>query len=170
MQLFRPFRDHVQTASYLDDIRLNKQIVEAWQIANTCLVLMKLRQGGAPWRHHPVVKNIYNDGKPFLPELYRYMAACDAEWARRGKNRSSKFKNKLFELKQDILSNRDKFSWLPIRPYFNETIRDCDDVFECYRSLLREKWEQDKVVVKCSLPLAQQPTELPPGRVKAPER
>jgi hypothetical protein len=151
MQLFRPFRFHTETARYLDDVRLNKQIVEAWQIANTCLVMMGIRQGRAPWRYHPIVKNIYNDGRPYLPDLYRYIKACDTEWIRRGKNRSLKFQNKLVELKREILSNRNKFSWIPIRPYFNEDINECDDVFDAYRNLLKEKWEKDRVCVKCSI-------------------
>lgn len=77
--------------------------------------------------------------------------ACDSEWRRRGKNRSDEFRDKLISLRKDILLNRDKFCWLPMRPYFNNDIKDCDEVFEAYRNLLWSKWQKDKIVVKCSL-------------------
>ncbi len=37
MQIFRPFKDHTESARYLDDRRLNKQISECYQIITSCL-------------------------------------------------------------------------------------------------------------------------------------
>jgi len=137
-----PFPDHNQTAQYLDDIRLNKQIVEAYQIAEICLIQLGLRQGKTAWKHHPIVKNVYNNGKPYLPDLYRYITTCDREWIRRGKNRGSEFRSKLLKLGEDIFNNINLFSWEPMKVY---------ESYDYYKLLLKDKWDSDKIVVKCSI-------------------
>lgn len=50
MQTFLPYPDFAESARVLDDGRLGKQRVEAYQIVRT---LDEVTRG---WRHHPVVK------------------------------------------------------------------------------------------------------------------
>lgn len=51
MQTFMPFKDYEETASTLDNRRLNKQILEGYQIMK---VLSGASESGA-WRNHPAV-------------------------------------------------------------------------------------------------------------------
>jgi hypothetical protein len=74
MQTFLPLSDFAATARILDDARLGKQRVEAYQIIRT---LDGVTRG---WRNHPAVRM----WRGFEPALLAYgMAICD-EWDRRG--------------------------------------------------------------------------------------
>jgi len=52
MQTFLPYRDFIQTAKVLDNKRLNKQKIEAYQILN-CIFLGENAKG---WKNHPAVR------------------------------------------------------------------------------------------------------------------
>lgn len=74
MQTFLPYPDFAETMAALDDARLGKQRVEAYQI------LRQLAGTTRGWRNHPAVKM----WRGYEPALFAYtVAACD-EWVRRG--------------------------------------------------------------------------------------
>ncbi len=75
MQTFLPLPDFAATAEVLDDVRLGKQRVEAYQIVRT---LDGVTQG---WRHHPAVKM----WRGYEGALVRYGLAVCIEWTRRGR-------------------------------------------------------------------------------------
>jgi hypothetical protein len=54
MQTFLPYKDFDQCAKTLDNKRLNKQILESYQILK---VLSNQSSSGA-WRNHPAVLNV----------------------------------------------------------------------------------------------------------------
>jgi hypothetical protein len=74
MQTFLPVPDFAATARILDDVRLGKQRVEAYQIIRT---LDGVTQG---WRNHPAVKM----WRGYEAALLRYGLAICAEWDERG--------------------------------------------------------------------------------------
>lgn len=74
MQTFLPVADFTETAALLDDARLGKQRVEAYQIIRT---LDGVTKG---WRNHPAVR-MWRGYEPAL--LVYALAICD-EWDRRG--------------------------------------------------------------------------------------
>lgn len=74
IQTFLPYPDFVQTAKCLDNKRLGKQRVEAYQILR---VLAGLTKG---WRNHPAVLM----WRGYEPALNKYgLVICD-EWKERG--------------------------------------------------------------------------------------
>jgi hypothetical protein len=87
MQTFLPFPDFEQSASCLDVKRLNKQILESFQLLE--LMAYPQRKG---WRNHPAFKMW--DGYDLA--LIDYGLAMCLEWTGRGYNEHSledKFKN-----------------------------------------------------------------------------
>ena len=75
MQTFLPYPDFDESAAVLDDVRLGKQRVEAYQIVRT---LLGITQG---WRHHPAVLM----WRGHADALIDYGAAMCREWTRRGR-------------------------------------------------------------------------------------
>lgn len=75
MQTFLPLPDFAATAGVLDDTRLGKQRVEAYQIVRS---LDGVTQG---WRHHPAVKM----WRGYEGALVQYGLAVCLEWTRRGR-------------------------------------------------------------------------------------
>jgi len=73
MQTFLPFPDFIHTAKILDDKRLGKQRVEAFQILKT------LTYGGS-WRNHPAVRM----WEGYEEALGYYMDIMMIEWESRG--------------------------------------------------------------------------------------
>jgi hypothetical protein len=76
MQTFLPYADFDRVVRCLDDRRLGKQRVEAYQVLNA------LANRASAWRRHPTVRMWagYEDA------LRLYMNACIREWVRRGFN------------------------------------------------------------------------------------
>src|SRR5579875_3068702 len=74
MQTFLPFADFVASAAVLDDPRLGKQRVEAYQILRT---LDGVTSG---WRHHPAVRM----WRGYEAALVQYTLRICEEWERRG--------------------------------------------------------------------------------------
>jgi hypothetical protein len=74
MQTFLPVPDFAETARILDDVRIGKQRVEAYQIIRT---LDGVTKG---WRHHPAVK-MWRGHEACLLD---YGLAICAEWENRG--------------------------------------------------------------------------------------
>lgn len=74
MQTFLPYSDFTLTAKCLDNKRLGKQRVEAYQILKT------LRGESKGWANHPAVKM----WRGYESALALYMNACITEWIARG--------------------------------------------------------------------------------------
>lgn len=79
--------DFAISATWLDNKRLWKQILEATQIVDV------LTNGGKSWRNHPAT--LMWEG--YLPSLQFYINAHIDEWARRGKNNNSRAKYQIRE-------------------------------------------------------------------------
>lgn len=79
MQTFLPVNSIALSPSYLDSIRLNKQITEAIQIHNT------LTEKSKGWINHPAVKM----WRGYENALLEYAYNCFEEWIKRGGKRSS---------------------------------------------------------------------------------
>lgn len=77
MQTFLPDNSFAETARILDNRRLGKQRVEAYQIIEILLG----KQSG--WEHHPAVK-MWSGNDRYIPCLMIYYNAMLKEWANRG--------------------------------------------------------------------------------------
>ena len=82
MQTFLPYADYSATAAVLDNQRLNKQALEAWQIMMTLLALDPAGNYREPkgWRNHPAVK-LWRGHESALLD---YTGAMVTEWVSRG--------------------------------------------------------------------------------------
>jgi hypothetical protein len=69
MQTFLPFSDYELIAETLDNKRLNKQILEGYQILK---ILSGASESGA-WRNHPAVL-MWKNSEHYLDEYINYMA------------------------------------------------------------------------------------------------
>lgn len=89
MQTFLPYPGFAESARVLDDIRLGKQRVEAFQIVRTLAGVTK------GWRHHPAVKM----WRGHEDALVDYGLAMCVEWTNRG--RADTVHGKLLEHRSD---------------------------------------------------------------------
>ena len=89
MQTFLPYPGFAESARVLDDIRLGKQRVEAFQIVRTLAGVTK------GWRHHPAVKM----WRGHEDALVDYGLAMCVEWTNRG--RADTVHDKLLEHRSD---------------------------------------------------------------------
>lgn len=82
MQTFLPYPDFQLSAQSLDNRRLNKQIVEAFQIIKVHLKLSGHlpHTGTIGWRNHPAVKMWVGH----TLSLYHYLQDCENVWLARG--------------------------------------------------------------------------------------
>ena len=92
MQTFLPYKSFAKSARVLDNKRLGKQRIEAYQILNTLLG----RSVG--WSNHPAVKM----WRGYEGSLYDYACAICDEWAARG------FSNQKMSLNLVIVAKRYK--------------------------------------------------------------
>jgi hypothetical protein len=76
MQTFLPFKSFYNTAQALDNKRLNKQILECYQILN----VLSNKDPHAGWRNHPAVKM----WRGFEMGLYQYAMVMIEEANNRG--------------------------------------------------------------------------------------
>lgn len=81
MQTFLPHSDFAASANCLDNKRLGKQRVEAYQILRT---LYGVSRG---WENHPAVRM----WRGYEVALGLYMNACIEEWVKRGFNNNMLF-------------------------------------------------------------------------------
>lgn len=77
MQTFLPFRSFQQSVSVLDNLRLNKQIVECFQIWNALVF------GRGGWLKHPAVRM----WRGHESSLLSYGWFCYDEWQKRWENK-----------------------------------------------------------------------------------
>lgn len=95
MQTFLPYKSFSESAKCLDNKRLGKQRVEAWQI------YCSLTQADYGWKNHPAVRMWRGYEKALLEYGYR---VC-REWISRGFNDSMKerFKVELFKFDKELV-------------------------------------------------------------------
>ena len=74
MQTFLPYPDYAQSVACLDNRRLGKQRVEAWQI------FLAITNRDYGWQSHPAV----NMWRKNVGSLIDYGIACCEEWIARG--------------------------------------------------------------------------------------
>jgi len=101
MQTFLPYASFEKSAACLDNRRLGKQRVEAFQILNI------LAGKTTAWRNHPAVLM----WKGYEKALRQYLRAVILEWKRRG------FKNSMRIPRKVALLPSDLPSWLGSRKF-----------------------------------------------------
>lgn len=158
MNIFLPYEDNVvASVQALDDLRLNKQILECYQLlCNVGKELDGIEVKG--YAHHP----IYLHYKNHFGFLLFYCVVCLREYRWRfGK------KHKLhdivcnFTLPKDY-PNRDELLSLTYTPFYMEGskgqpnyIRTTENVSELFQRKLIKKWQNDKRPPKwtnCEMP------------------
>ena len=162
IQIFMPCKSYKDTAKYLDDLRLNKRVIECYQIAEMCLMKMRLieiksKSGKLPpHANHPITLMIYNNGKPYLPDILEYMGVLSYEWVyNRSKNRGKEFQSKIDKLSEIVYNNKESFDWNAMPKYYcYGNVRGCfgNKIYDMYQKLLDFKWNQgSKAKIVCSI-------------------
>ena len=95
MQTFLPYKDFDKSAHALDSKRLNKQILEGYQI----MIVLMSDDPKAGWRNHPAVKM----WRGFENTLFDYILAMIREADRRG-IKTDKNKDNLINLRVRTIS------------------------------------------------------------------
>lgn len=154
MQIFRVSEDHHVSAQFLDNRRLSKQVLELYQIIRVCLGALGLVEVNTRYLHHPVVKAVYNEGRPFLMDTLAMLEAMDAEHLRRGGRRSEEFRENLKELSLMIKnqSSAGIFSEAKLPPFYIYGTERCytNEAYKKYEELLFQKWSEDKIPARCN--------------------
>jgi len=101
MQTFLPYPNFEKSAKVLDNKRLGKQRVEAFQILN--IILNRTKTKG--WRNHPAVKM----WKGHPNALKSYFNCCLNEWISRGFNNNMGFEVIRGKVKNPTLIGKKKF-------------------------------------------------------------
>ena len=96
MQTFLPYPDFEESAKCLDNLRLNKQIIEASQILNV------LNGKSSGWKNHPAIKM----WSTYEGALYHYMQTCNIERMNRGRGSHASAR------KIDIIEFKSYPNWL----------------------------------------------------------
>ncbi|WP_411843735.1 pyrimidine dimer DNA glycosylase/endonuclease V [Salinicoccus sp. HZC-1] len=157
MQIFRISPDHEESARFLDNRRLSKQVLELYQIIRVNLSLIGVLDTNTRYRHHPIVRHVYNDGHPYITDTAALLFACDREHQRRGGKRSAEFRNDLDILKKLVETHRTDDIWsdeaLPPLYVFGDARIYGDEAYAYYQRLLYEKWQADKIAPRCGVKL-----------------
>lgn len=152
MNIFLSSSSAKQSIQELDDLRLQKQLVEVYQLLT--LAIKEQEEGKeikAGHYHHPVYL-FYRDNIPFLV-YYGYIACQEYEY-RFGKQHEMFGEFSIF-LQTRYTEYVDCQNWKVIQPsytpYYMEGskgqpnyIRTTENVSELFRQKLIKKWEQDK--------------------------
>lgn len=155
MQIFRVNEDHEISAAFLDNRRLSKQVLELYQIIRVCLAQKDIIDTNTRYRHHPVVKHVYNNGHPYLHDTVKLLKAMDIEHVKRGGKRSADFQTKL-ETLYAIIENPKysyEFSMEKLPPFyvFGDDKCSTEEAYSKYETLLFTKWAGDKIPARCSI-------------------
>ena len=155
MQIFRVSPDHEVSAKFLDNRRLSKQVLELYQIIRVCLGEMGHVEVNTRYLQHPVVKAVYNDGRPYLPDTLALLEAMDEEHMRRGGKRSLEFRDDLETLNRMIKGKMDEgiFSEEKLPPFYVYGNERCfsEAAYRKYEELLFSKWASDKIPPRCNV-------------------
>ncbi len=142
MNIFLPYEDDiVKSVQSLDDVRLNKQILETYQLLISAI---KEKNGEKPngWYKHPIYV-FYKDNIRFLAN---YGYNCCREYYYRFK-KPHKLEERFNDYIHDFFAEQEpKFT-----PYYMEGskgqpnyIRTTENVSALFQQKLIKKWEQDK--------------------------
>lgn len=155
MQIFRVSPDHDESARFLDNRRLSKQVLELYQIIRVNLSLIGVLDTNTRYRHHPIVKHVYNEGFPYITGTAALLFACDREHQRRGGKRSAAFREDLDALKELIESRSGEDIWShdPLPPFYayGDARIYGQEAYVSYRRLLFEKWQKDRIAPRCGI-------------------
>lgn len=142
MNIFLPY-EHSLTASVsnLDDLRLNKQCLETYQLLSNAIKEMNGEEIKG-YKNHP----IYVHYKRYWQFLYLYGTYCCYEY----KYRFGKEHKLLFEF-ENIVYGLPKRDYVEFTPFYMEGskgqpnyIRTTENVSELYQQKLCKKWDNDK--------------------------
>lgn len=146
MNIFLPYPNNVEkSVQSLDDVRLQKQAVEAYQLLESA---MKEKSGEAVkgHSHHPVY-TFYKNNVDFL--AYYGMRCCD-EWSCRMNKEHSLLKYFLEHCNKMYDEKEHEFICPPFTPYYMENskdspfcIRTTKDVDMLFQQKLIHKWQND---------------------------
>lgn len=140
MNIFLPYENSIEkSVQSLDDVRLNKQAVECYQLLTSAL---KERNGEVAKNHHPIYL-FYKDNPEFIAH---YGFLCCLEWEFRFSKQHS-----LFEKFKSIIMFNDLKHPTNYTPYYMEgaknsanCIRTTQNVSSLFQNKLCEKWDRDK--------------------------
>lgn len=153
MNIFLPYEyDITASVQSLDDKRLNKQILECYQLLTSAIIE---NDGGRikGYKHHPVYV-FYKDNIEFLA-FYGYICCCEY-FNRFNKHQSlCEFFRKqcthLLEINVYVNAIENIYVRPPYIPYYMEGskgqpnyIRTTENVGELFRQKLIKKWQTDK--------------------------
>lgn len=125
MQTFLPFKDFDASAKVLDNKRLNKQILEGYQI----LKVLSNDDPRAGWRNHPAVKMWRGHEKALL----EYVMTCVREADKRG----IRTVNNVANIRALALENIDR--WGDGLPYWFTNMETMSRVVTTHRANLYRK-------------------------------
>lgn len=132
MNLFIPINSSLtKSALCLDDTRLNKQILEAYQIINIIESIKKTgTKKGIGYSYHSIIPMWFNN----IPAIELFHDLCLAEWIRREKNNDFSKPSRKY-LSKNTLKNIEMPKWF-----------GRNDIHAAYRSKLLFKGSIDAVV------------------------
>jgi hypothetical protein len=142
MQIFVTSSCPIKSAEALDDLRLNKMILELTQILSSSLWINKVK---GPYKlsheNHPVVKWTSRNYKNYLWALDHLISLHNEREYRTGKI------HKCRDYLYDLLKLREK---IPVKSDTRENFVNCSlfkdstNVIKAYRMTLDKKWKEDK--------------------------
>lgn len=149
MNVFLPYeRNLKKSVQCLDDLRLNKQILECMQLLTAYKRQKLLREEKVGYTNHPVYKH-FTSTSYNLYALMKYAIECCIEYQYRF-GRKHKLEPELIYLRDNLLKYPDNIDYL-YEPYFMrgslgqpEYIRTTEHVSELFQERLVEKWLHDK--------------------------
>lgn len=125
MQTFLPYADFTESAKVLDSKRLNKQILEGYQI----LKVLNNPDPRAAWRNHPAAK-MWRGHETILHQYVMAMAdEADARGIKTDKNREN----------IKVLRNVTQKFWGIARPEWLDNINKINRLTESHRANLYRK-------------------------------
>ena len=143
MNIFLPYETNFRASvRALDDKRLNKQLLECYQLINN---VIKERKGEkvVGYKNHP----IYLHYKQYFQALILYAWNCCMEYL----DRFEKFHALHNQINWLYLTEVDTSIAIPFTPFYMQGskgqpnyIRTTEKVSELYQNRLIEKWENDK--------------------------
>lgn len=153
MNIFLPYEyDIVKSVQSLDDVRLNKQVVECYQLL-TSAIKEKNGESIKGHRNHPVYV-FYKDNLKFL-SFYGYICCC--EYYNRFNKHHSLFNylhdkcSEMLDINAYVNAVENIYSIPNYTPYYMEGskgqpnyIRTTENVSALFQQKLIKKWEQDK--------------------------
>lgn len=153
MNVFLPYERNLRkSVQCLDDLRLNKQILECLQLLNVYIRHELNHEEKVGYRNHPVYKH-FSSTSYNLYALMKYAVECCIEYKHRfGKDH--RLYLDINDLNKRLFQYPDNIDYL-YQPYYMrgslgqpEYIRTTENVSQLFQDRLVEKWKSDKRVPK----------------------